>query len=119
MTTSFVTEPKEGYAIIRMFASSLDSQTTAELRSELVLLSGNSVSNMIIDLSLCKACDTNGLSAIMIAHRLCKSGHLILAGVSSDVWSILSIQRFDPELDIVQDVEEAEARMAAFLAQEG
>ncbi len=109
--SNFTSEIKDGYSIIYMEADSLDNQTTAELRSELVLLAGNGICNMIIDLSKCHYCDTSGLSAILIAHRLCKDGVLILVGVSAEVSNILSIQRFDPELIIESDLAAAEEKM--------
>ena len=110
---NFSIENKKGYSVITMTTDQLDAQTTPELRSELVLLSGAQVKNMILDMSACKHCDTNGLSAILIGHRLCKDGNLILAGVSPEVETILSIQKFDPPLMILGDREEAEARMAS------
>ncbi len=108
---SFVSENKEGYSVIRMLSDRLDTQTTAELRSELVLLAGNDVKNMVLDLSPCHYCDTSGLSAILIAHRLCKDGFLVLSCVSDEVEKMLSIQRFDPELVIEATLPEAEARI--------
>lgn len=113
---SFISENHPGYVVVRMLTARLDNQTTAELRSELVLAAANAVSNIILDLTKCNYCDTTGLSAIMIAHRLCKNGHLVLVGVSDSVNSILSMQRFDPELDIAADISEAEERMAAYIA---
>ena len=113
---NFKIDNKDGYSIISMTADRLDLQTTAELRSELVLLAGNQVSNMIIDLSNCNYCDTTGLSAIMIAHRLWKNGSLVLVGVREGVQSILSIQNFDPKLNIEPDVATAESFISDVLA---
>ncbi len=100
-----------------MNAERLDGQTTPELRSELVLLSGSAIKNMIIDLTSCHSCDTTGLSAILIAHRLCKDGHLILVGVSEEVRNMLSIQRFDPKLNLCHTMDEAEEHMKALIGE--
>ena len=108
-------ESKSGYSIVTMLTDKLDGTTVPTLRSELVLLAGSSVKNMIIDLSTCEYCDTTGLSAILIAHRLCKDGTLILAGVRESVENMLSIQRFDPPLILVGDMAEGEARMKLVL----
>lgn len=102
----------ENYSIITMNAESLDAQTTPKLRSELVILSGKGVNKMIIDLTKCKSCDAVGLSAVLIAHRLCKEGRLFLVGVCDDVERMLSIQRFDPQLVILDNINEAKDRMA-------
>lgn len=114
---NFSVEKEASYAIVTMCTENLDQQTVAELRSELVLLSGDSFANMIIDLSECSYCDTAGLSAILIAHRLCKTGLLILVGVHQSVENMLSIQRFDPALTIVANREEAVARMEKKLSE--
>ncbi len=109
--SNFVTENKEGFSVIYMKSQQLDSQTTAELRSNLVLLAGNGVKNIIIDLEPCHYCDTSGLGAILIAHRLCKDGTLVLSNVSDEVAKMLSIQRFEPELVVETSLASAEARM--------
>lgn len=113
--SNFITENKDGYSIVSMSAERLDNQSTAELRSVLVLIAGNGVKNIILDLTPCHYCDTAGLSAILIAHRLCKDGVLILSGVSQEVQQMLSIQRFDPELVIEPDIATAEGRMSSLL----
>ncbi len=104
-------DKKADYTVVALNAEKLDGQTTPKLRSELVLLAGDSVKNMILDLSNCTYCDTTGLSAILIAHRLCKDGCLILCGLSSSVENMLSIQRFNPPLQITLNLEEAEKLM--------
>ncbi len=114
---NFLTQNKGDFAIVTMLVNRLDGQTTPELRSELVLLAGNQVSRMILDLSQCNYCDTTGLSAIMIAHRLCKTGTLVLVGVKDEVAAMLSIQNFDPALVMVADLNEAELQIAHSHAQ--
>ena len=105
---NFKVEKKERYSVVTATTDRLDAHTTAELKSELVLLAGESIKNMILDLSSCNYCDTSGLSAILIAHRLCKDGKLILVSTSSSVESMLSIQRFDPPVNVVATLEEGE-----------
>ncbi|MCF0191199.1 MAG: STAS domain-containing protein [Marinilabiliaceae bacterium] len=107
----FEVSKKDGYAIIRTNESNLDAHTVPQLNSELVILSGQQTKNMILDLTECDYCDAAGLSALMIAHRLCKEGKLILCGLTPGVERMISIQRFDPPLIIVADLVEAESRM--------
>lgn len=115
---NFQIENKQGYSIIQIHAERLDSQTTPELRSELVLLAGSNITNIIIDMSACHYCDTMGLSALQIAHRLCgRNGNLVLCNVSEEVNRMLSIQRFTPELVIAFDLEGAEKQMLSLIAQ--
>lgn len=112
---NFKVEKKEKYAIITMTSDRLDVQSAAELRSELVLLSGESFKYMIIDMANCDYCDTAGLSAMLIANRLCQNGMLVLSSVQPNVESMLLIQRFNPELVLVASVEEGESRMQKVL----
>ena len=105
---NYKVEKKGKYAIITMQTPRLDVQSAAELRSELVLLSGESVKHIVIDLMQCEYCDTAGLSAILIANRLCQDGMLILSSVPQNVESMLQIQRFNPELVLVANDENTE-----------
>lgn len=108
---NYKVEKKDKYAVITMLTPNLDNQSAAELRSELVLLSGESYKHIVIDLAQCEYCDTAGLSAILIANRLCQYGMLILASVPENVENMLRIQRFNPEPIIVTTVDEGEVRM--------
>ncbi|MCQ2216408.1 MAG: STAS domain-containing protein [Bacteroidales bacterium] len=109
---SFGITHKEGYTILNISSERLDSHTTPQLNQELVILSGRHIENLIVDFSGCTYCDAAGLSCIMIAHRLCKNGKLILCNLTPSVETMLSIQRFDPPLVIVSDIEEAESRFS-------
>ena len=61
--------------------------------------------------TLAKELSLTALLARVIAHRLCKDGHLVLSGVSEEVGNMLSIQRFDPELIIESNLSDAEQKM--------
>jgi anti-sigma B factor antagonist len=100
---NFKIDIKDGFAIVEVQSPRLDSQSASKLKSELVLLSGESIKNMIIDLSACDYCDTAGISAILVANRLCRDGVLILAGLQPSVENLVSVSRFDPVIDIVND----------------
>lgn len=108
---NFKVEKRESYSVVTMLTERLDTYTTAELRSELVLLAGDSVKNILLNLLSCNYCDTSGLSAILIAHRLCKEGKLVLVTTSTSVENMLSIQRFEPAIEVVETLEEGEAEM--------
>jgi len=108
---NFTVEKRDTYSVVTMLTERLDAHATAELRSELVLLAGDSIKNMLLDLSCCNYCDMSGLSAILIAHRLCKDGKLVLVSTSTSVGNMLSIQRFDPPVITVATLAEGEAEM--------
>ena len=62
----------ENHTLIKVLEEKLDTHIAPTLKSELVLVSGNGEKNIILDLSNCRYCDSSGLSAILVANRLCK-----------------------------------------------
>ncbi|MFO7869414.1 MAG: STAS domain-containing protein [Bacteroidales bacterium] len=101
---------KETHTLIEILSDKLDSQIAPSLKSELVLISGNKEKNIILDLSSCRYCDSSGLSAILVANRLCKNanGTFVLCGLQSAVERLITISQLDSVLNITSTVEEAE-----------
>jgi len=75
----------------------------------LVLISGNGERNLILDLSTCRYCDSSGLSAILVANRLCKNagGTFVLTGLTDAVERLITISQLDTVLNIAYSMEEA------------
>ena len=69
----FKIEKTDKFTTIRLQAEKLDSNVSPSLKSELVVLNADGVKNIIIDLSETRYCDSSGLSAILVANRLCKN----------------------------------------------
>ncbi len=55
-------------------------------------------------------CDSSGLSAILVANRLCKNagGTFVLCGLNEAVERLITISQLDTVLTITGDVAEAE-----------
>lgn len=106
---NFEIEKKDGYAIVKVKAEKLDSQISPTLKSELVVLNSDEFSNIIIDLSDSRYCDSSGLSAILVANRLCKNsgGTFVLSGLQRSVSKLISISQLDTILNITPTLEEA------------
>ncbi|MDO9039848.1 MAG: STAS domain-containing protein, partial [Bacteroidota bacterium] len=68
----------------------LDTNNAPDLKSELVVINANGEKNIILDISDCEYCDSSGLSAILVANRLCEdsTGTFVLTGLQSDVEQI-------------------------------
>ena len=107
----FNIEKREKYTLIQVLEEKLDTHIAPNLKSELVLISGNGEKNIILDLVKCKYCDSSGLSAILVANRLCKNanGMFILSGLNEAVERLITISQLDTVLNISESVEEAEA----------
>lgn len=106
----FAIEKKDSYTLIKVLVEKLDTHIAPAIKSELVLIAGNGEKNMVIDLSQCRYCDSSGLSAILVANRLCRNakGTFVLTGLQTAVERLISISQLDTVLTITDTVIEAE-----------
>ncbi len=104
----FNIEKFENHTLIKVLEEKLDTHIAPSLKSELVLVSGNGEKNIVLDLSNCRYCDSSGLSAILVANRLCKnaSGTFILTGLNDAVERLITISQLDTVLNISSSVDE-------------
>ena len=102
-------DKKENYTLIRPKVEKLDSNVAPHLKSELVILNSSGIKNIIIDLSDVRYCDSSGLSAILVANRLCRNskGTFVLAGVQEAVKKLIAISQLDSILTITSSAKEA------------
>jgi len=107
----FNIDKRNDYTLIQVLEEKLDTHIAPNLKSELVLISGNGEKNIILDLNKCKYCDSSGLSAILVANRLCKNanGTFVLSGLNEAVERLITISQLDTVLNITETVEEAES----------
>ncbi|MFO7370614.1 MAG: STAS domain-containing protein [Bacteroidales bacterium] len=105
----FKIEKLQNYTLIQVLEEKLDTHIAPTLKSELVLVSGNGEKNIVLDLSKCRYCDSSGLSAILVANRLCKNanGTFVLTGLNDAVERLITISQLDTVLNIADSLEEA------------
>lgn len=101
---------KDRYSHVKVLVDRLDTNNAPDLKSELVLLSGNGEKNIILDMSECKYCDSSGLTAVLVANRLCEDslGTFILSSLQPDVDNLIKISMLHTVLLITNSVDEAE-----------
>jgi anti-sigma B factor antagonist len=106
----FQIEKFENHTLIKVLEEKLDTHIAPTLKSELVLVSGNGEKNIVLDLSNCRYCDSSGLSAILVANRLCKNsnGTFVLTGLNDAVERLITISQLDTVLNITGTIEEAQ-----------
>lgn len=106
---NFEIHKKDNYAVVKVKAEKLDSQISPSLKSELVVLNADEFKNIIIDLEETRYCDSSGLSAILVANRLCKNsgGSFVLCGLQRSVSKLISISQLDTILNITPTLQEA------------
>ena len=100
----------EDYTLIHVLNDRLDTNNAPDLKTELVRVNANGERNIILDVSQCGYCDSSGLSAILVANRLCEdsSGIFILTGLQPDVEQIIRISMLHTVLIIAKTIDEAE-----------
>ena len=104
----FKIEKQDNHTLIQVLEEKLDTHIAPTLKSELVLVSGNGERNIILDLSKCRYCDSSGLSAILVANRLCKNanGTFVLTGLNDAVERLITISQLDTVLNITNSIDE-------------
>jgi len=106
---NFTIEDKGRYILVTSNVDKLDTTCAPELKSELVYLNKTNVRNVIIDLSTTRYCDSSGLSALLVANRLCKSvnGSLVVCGLQEPVQKLVQISQLESVLSITPTSAEA------------
>ena len=106
---SFKIQKKDKFTLIKTSVEKLDTTVAPILKAELVSLNSDGVQNIIIDLSATRYCDSSGLSAILVANRLCKNagGSLVITGLQEPVKNLISISQLDSILNIAESLEDS------------
>ncbi len=106
----FKKEKKNNFTLVTILAEKVDTNIAPMLKAEFVLISSNGEKNMLLDFSTCRYIDSSGLSAILVANRLCKNagGKLVITGLQSAVERLIIISQLDSVLNIAYTMEKAE-----------
>jgi anti-anti-sigma factor len=105
------------YTLVKVLVERLDINNAPDLKSELIAVNAEGDKNIVLDVSECNYCDSSGLSAILVANRLCEDvlGTFILTGLQRDVEQIIRISMLHTVLVITRTVAEA----ASILVEKG
>ncbi len=105
----FEIEQKDKVTVVKSKVEKLDALHAPELKGEFVMLNKNGNKNLILDLSETRYCDSSGLSAVLVANRLCREaeGVFVLCGLQDAVSKLITISQLDSVLKIVPTSNEA------------
>jgi anti-anti-sigma factor len=105
----FEIEERDKVTIVKTKVDKLDALQAPELKSELVMVNKSGVKNIILDMSETRYCDSSGLSAVLVANRLCRDnqGTFVLCGLQGTVEKLITISQLDSVLKITPTVNEA------------
>ncbi|MFP5470340.1 MAG: STAS domain-containing protein [Bacteroidia bacterium] len=103
------------HTIIKINVEKLDSQHAPELKSHILMANKSGETKLIIDLAPTKYCDSSGLSALLVANRLCRDGGgmLVISGLQEPVMKLVTISQLHNVLNISPSISEAEELIAA------
>lgn len=106
---NFEVHKHEKYILIKSRVEKLDTNFAPELKSLLVLQNKEGHKNIIIELADTRYCDSSGLSAILVANRLCRGseGTFVLTGLQEPVMKLVTISQLHTVLTITPTVSEA------------
>lgn len=101
-------DKQEKYILLKLDEEHLNAAVSPELKSTFVTLNAEGNKSFVLDLSQVKYVDSSGLSAILIANRLCneRQGTLVLTRVTDHVMKLIKISQLEKVLNIVPTVEE-------------
>ena len=99
----------ENYTVITILADKLTAIVAPDLKTELVVLKGKGVKNIIINLEKAIYCDSSGLSIVLIANRICKEGNgcFVVCALQHAVEKLVDISQLTNILNITPTVSEA------------
>lgn len=106
---NFEIEQRDKVTIVKSKVDKLDALLAPELKSELVLINKGGAKNIVLDLTDTRYCDSSGLSAVLVANRLCRdsNGSFVLCGLQPTVEKLITISQLDAVLKITPTMNEA------------
>ena len=106
---SFTVDKKDNYTLVTTHVEKLDSRFSPDLKADLVQIGNGGEKNVIIDLSNSRYCDSSGLSALLVANRLCRdaNGTFVITGLQDSVSKLISISQLDNVLNITATLDDA------------
>ena len=106
---SFETKKKNGVVILTVNQGRLDSDLSAELKTEILILVEQEIKNVLIDLSNVAYVDSSGLGALLFGLRQLRElrGTLKIVGANSRITSLIRIAKLEQVLLNFEDEETA------------
>lgn len=102
-------EQDDELVIFTIKEPTLDATNAPDVKSELLIITQPNVKALVIDLSQVHFCDSQGLSAILLAHRQMKDneGFVVLVNVQEGVRKLFAISQIEYLFEFQPTVEEA------------
>ena len=102
-------DKKETYTVLSVLEGKLNTLVAPDLKTSMAILNNEGIKNIILDLSEVTFVDSSGLSAILVANRLCQNagGLLVITEVTDNVKRLVKISQLDSVLTLIPTLQEA------------
>jgi anti-anti-sigma factor len=106
---SYSIEDKDNFHLISLLDSKFTARIAPDLKADLVELKSKKVKYIIFDLEQASYCDSSGLSAILVANRICKElgGCMVVCNLQAGVEKLIEISQLNNILTITPSLNEA------------
>jgi len=106
---NFSVENKNGFVIFTLKVKNLDSENSANLKAELLIICQPTLKGLILDISNVEYIDSSGLGALLLAHRQLKENDTVitLVGAQEVIRSMLNISQLTELFNLEDTVEDA------------
>lgn len=105
----YTLDKTEHYLYIEIHSDKIDALKTPQLKTDLTTFNAEGNKNIIMDFGNVKYIDSSGLSAILLANRLCETvgGLFVLCKLNDTTKKLITISQLDKVLTILPTKEEA------------
>jgi anti-anti-sigma factor len=105
----FEVEYYQHYTLIRVIVDKLDSIIAPLLKVKLQDLVVVGSKNIILDIGMCKYCDSSGLTILLVGNRVCKNkgGEFILTNINTAIDRLLRISQLITIIRTAEDLDTA------------
>jgi anti-anti-sigma factor len=105
----FSVEQDDELVVFTLKEPTLDAVLAPEVKSEILIICQPAVKALIVDLSMVQLCDTQGLSALLLARRQMNDneGFVVIVGASENVRNLFRITQIDAMFEFKNSVSEA------------
>ena len=105
----FSSEHSDNVVVFTLKTPNLDSEISAQVKAELLILCQPDIEALIFDLSNVKYVDSTGLGALLLANRQLREYEtpIVLVGVQEMVMKMLNISQLENIFEYCNSVDEA------------
>lgn len=117
----FSLDKTEQYSLMELLEEKIDASRSSQLKSELITLHAEGITNLLLDMRQVKYIDSSALSALLTANRMCNQGGgiLVIFGLNDSPKKLIEISQLDRIFTILPTLQEAIDRVFLHVIEKG